>query len=54
MGLIPGVAQWVKGSGVDVAVAVAQIQALARELPYARGMAIQKIKTKTKPESKRI
>ena len=40
MGLSPGLAQWVKGSGV--ATAVARIQSLAQELPYAVSVAIKK------------
>ena len=44
-GLIPGVAQWVKGFGVAAAVAQvtagAQIQSLAQELPYTMGAAIK-------------
>ena len=36
-GLIPGLAQWVKGS--SVAAAVVQIQSLAQELLYAVGVA---------------
>ena len=44
-GSIPGPAQWVKRSGIDVAVAQAtaeaRAQSLARELPYASGMAIK-------------
>ena len=47
MGLIPGPAQWVKGSGIAAAAgwitAVAQIQSLAWEFPYATGEAIKKI-----------
>ena len=39
MGLIPSLAQWVKGS--SVAVAAAQIQSWAQELPYAVGAAIK-------------
>ena len=35
----PAPEQWVKGSGV--AAAVAQIQSLAQELPYAAGVAIK-------------
>ena len=50
MGSIPGSAQWVKGSGIVTAapqvVAVAQIQSLARELPYAAGVAIKLKQTK--------
>ena len=38
-GLIPGLVQWVKGSGV--AIAVAWIQSLAWEFPYATGAAIE-------------
>ena len=37
---IPSLAQWVKGS--NVAAAVAQIQSLAWESPYATGAAIKK------------
>ena len=40
MASIPGPVQWVKGSGV--ATAVARIQSLAQELPYAKGAAIKK------------
>ena len=40
MAPIPGPVQWVKGSGV--ATAVARIQSLAQELPYAKGAAIKK------------
>ena len=40
MGLIPGPGQWVKGFGI--ATAVAQIQPLAWELPYATSMAVKK------------
>ena len=47
---IPGLAQWVKGSGVAAAVAqvtaVAQIQSLPRELPCTVGVAIKKKKVK--------
>ena len=39
--MIPGPAQWVKGSGV--ATAAAGIQSLAEELPYAKGVAIKYI-----------
>ena len=41
--LIPGSAQWVKGSSVAVlwVVAAARIQSLAQELPYALGAAIK-------------
>ena len=42
--------QWVKGSGVAVAMAqvtaVAQIQSMAQKLPYAMGVAIKKKKEK--------
>ena len=47
MGSIPGLAQWVKGSGIAtgaaLAAAAAQIQSLAQELvfPYAMGEAIK-------------
>ena len=44
-------AQWVKHLAVTLAAAVAQIQSLAQELPYAMGMA-KKIKIKIK--NKRI
>ena len=40
--MIPGLVQWVKASGV--AAAVAQIQSLAQELPYAVGAAIKTTK----------
>ena len=36
---MPGLAQWIKGSGI--ATAVTQIQSLARELPYAKGAGIK-------------
>ena len=39
MGLIPSPAQWVQGSGV--ATAVAKIQSLVQDLPYAMGVAIK-------------
>ena len=46
MGLIPRPVQWIKGFGVAAAVAqvtaVAQIQCLAQELPYAVGAAIKR------------
>ena len=38
--MIPGLGQWVEGS--RIATAVAQIQSLAQELPYALGAAIKK------------
>ena len=42
-GSIPGLVQWVKGSGVSIAAAqvtaVAWIQSLIQELPYAAGAA---------------
>ena len=44
VGLIPGLAQWVKG--FSVAAPAAQIQSLARELPYATGGGIKKKKKK--------
>ena len=37
MGSIPSPVQWVKGSGI---IAVAQIQSLVQELPYAKGAVI--------------
>ena len=40
MGSIPSLAQWVEGS--DIATAVAWIQSLALEFPYAMGAAIKK------------
>ena len=44
--MIPSLAQWVKGAGVAAATvwvaAVAPIQSLAWELPYAEGVAIKK------------
>ena len=47
-GSIPGLAQWVKGSGIAAlageATSVAQIQSLAQELPYATGAAIKRKK----------
>ena len=43
-GLIPGPAQWVKGSGV--AAALARIQPLARDLPRAAGVATKKKRRK--------
>lgn len=42
LGSIPSLAQWVKGC--SVATAVAQIQSLAWELPYAFSAAIKKKK----------
>ena len=46
--MIPGLAQWVKRSGVVTAVvqvnAAAQIRSLAWELPYAAGVAMEKNK----------
>ena len=43
--MIPGLAQWIKKSSVAAAMvevsAVAQIQSLAQELPYAVGAAIK-------------
>ena len=45
-GLIPSLAQWVKGS--SVAAAEAEIQSLARELPYAVSLDIKKKKWGTK------
>jgi len=46
--LVPGLACWVKGSGIATTVAlvavVAQIQSLAWELPYAIGAAMKKEK----------
>ena len=51
MGLIPKLTQWVSGSGIATAVAqvaaLAQIQSLACELPYAAGAAIKKKKKKS-------
>ena len=48
VGLIPGPAQWVKGSGIAApaveATSVARIQYLGQELPYATGAAILKKK----------
>ena len=44
MGLIPGPVWWVQGSGA--AIAAAQIQTLAQELPQATGVAIKKKKKK--------
>ena len=50
MGLIPSLAQWVKGYSVAIAMvqvaAMAQIQSLAQELPCAMGAAIKKKKSK--------
>ena len=47
---LPCLVQWVKGSSLTVPVvwvaAVAWIQSLARELPYAAGVAIKKKKKK--------
>ena len=58
---IPGPAQWLKGSGIAVAVvwlaATAQIRPLAWELPYAVGEALQRPKqnkTKTNMRSLRF
>ena len=42
MGLIPGPVWWVQGSGA--AIAAAQIQSLAQELPHATGVALKKKK----------
>ena len=42
MGSIPGLAQWVKGSGA--AAAEAWIKSLGSEFPYAGGVAIKKKK----------
>ena len=46
LGLIPGLAQWVKGSGVATAAeqvkATAPIQPLAQKHPYVPGAAIKK------------
>lgn len=46
MGSIPSLGQWVEGSSAAAATfwvpAVAQIQSLAQELPYAEGEAIKK------------
>ena len=43
---MPGLLQWLKGSGIATAVtqvaAAAQIQSLAQELPYAIGVTIKK------------
>ena len=48
MGLIHGLAQWVKGSSIAPAAAevapAAQIEYLAWELPYATGAAVLKNK----------
>ena len=44
MGLIPGPVWWVQGSGA--AIAAAQIQSLAQELPHATGVAFKKKKKK--------
>lgn len=40
VGLLPGAAQWGKGS--SIVTAVAQTQSLAEELPYAMGAAVNK------------
>ena len=37
--MTPGLAQWVKGSGI--ATAVARIQSLTQELPHGAGVAIK-------------
>ena len=42
MGLIPSLAQWVKGLGV----AAARIQSLAQEVPYALGEVLKRKKKK--------
>ena len=43
-GLIPGLVKWIVGSGIATPMvwiaAVAQIQSLARELPYAKDVVI--------------
>ena len=49
---MPGLAQWIKGSGI--ATAVTQIQSLARELPYARGAAIKKQPTNQPTEQEAL
>ena len=58
MGSIPGPVKWVKGSGVAEAVAevtaVAQIQSLAQELPYAVGMTIKKKKKRSSRDRKTV
>ena len=41
---VPTVAHWVKDAAVAQFVAVAQIQSLAQEFPYATGAAIKKKK----------
>ena len=57
MGLIPGLVHWVKGSGIAASIAqiaaVAWIQSLAQELPYATGVAIKIGKKKKKGKEKR-
>ena len=56
---IPGPVQWIKGSGIDTAMAevasVVWVQSLAQELPYAVSIAIKflKRKKKEKKEKKR-
>ena len=58
MGSIPSLVQWVKGFSIATAAtawiaAMAQIQSLAWELPYAMGMPI-KLKLKKKKEKQLI
>ena len=57
VGLSPGPVQWVKGSGVAVAVAwvvtEAWIQSLAQELSYAMGLAIKTNKQTNKQTKKK-
>ena len=57
MGLIPGLVHWVKGSGIAASIAqiaaVAWIQSLAQELPYATGVAIKIGKKKKKKEKRK-
>ena len=52
-GLIPGLAHWIKGSGIVVAlpVATAPIQPLAWELPYALSTALKRQKKKKKKKA---
>ena len=64
VGLIPGPAQWVKGSGIAMSLGIglwlrlwpaggAQIPPLAWELPYATGVALKSKTTKNKKTNKK-
>ena len=49
VGLIPGIAQWVKDP-----VATAPIRPLAWEPPYAEGMVLEKVKRQTNKQTKKL